>query len=644
MHYNTITLALCYALVRSDHYAHARVINTIPVSSSLVLDSGMANIEARAAGTAALAVPQKAPTSTSDEIDQQFASVSIELNCLNYYFGTPQEPNTFSLMMLEDLAANTGIYPDIRVGGSSADSLVMNPAQSWGIYPAIGPNYFDSLQVLPSNSSITFGLNMLMDNSSATVAIASSALSKVGNQIKSWEIGNEPDLYGWTEAQYMSVFNSMCQTVYSTILQAAGYAAKSFAGPSTATYKGFDFSQELQGLSMTYIQNWSVHQYLISKSGGGNITIDWLTHVATEARSYGAITQAATLKAQGIKLYVGETGTIDGLGTEGISNSMAAAVWTADYLFYLAASGIWRVYTHNQKWAWYSLWYPIQGAAQVRSPYYGYQMVTKALGGLTTPRVNSMGVLGAKGTTGYNIVSYGIYDGDELKSIAIMNMNWFYGVGERPLTQVPLQLTGFPSMPSLVSLEYLSGGTSDTTTGFSWAKKSWDTGSKVAVSPLSWQSDQLNVPVSGIFNVTVAAGEAVLISIGGTPQPTSSDSIQVSVPSSTPSRTTTMAGSPSGTQASQTLSGTVLVISPTTLSASLTSSVVRKPIVPTTISTKARQPLIVISTTSKARQPLVMTTPIVRTTVTTSVTSMMTVSPVATAAPSARVRVALVAI
>lgn len=178
-------------------------------------------VAAGAADVIEFTIPSAILDNVSQIINPHFAGFGIEFSNVYSFTGTPENPNTFSLNLLSNIQAVTGVGPCIRVGGNTQDYAVYNnsftdavigknpnPTLEPGLpdyYPfdglIYGPELFKALNKFPAGTQFIFGLNLAYNHPDYLEKItttASAALSALNDKLYSFEIGNEPDLYDST--------------------------------------------------------------------------------------------------------------------------------------------------------------------------------------------------------------------------------------------------------------------------------------------------------------------------------------------------------------------------------------------------------------------------------------------------------------
>jgi hypothetical protein len=189
--------------------------------SLAILQYGVDRVEA--ADVIAFTIPSTTLTNASQILDPRFAGFGIEFSNIFSFTGTAASPNTFSSNLLNNLKQLAGVSPCIRVGGNTQDYALYkesytgaqigrnsNPTVNSTIKGNVpfdndvyGPELFKALGTFPAGTNFIFGLNLAYDNSdymSQITGAAKAALSALNDNLYSFEIGNEPDLYSSTAA------------------------------------------------------------------------------------------------------------------------------------------------------------------------------------------------------------------------------------------------------------------------------------------------------------------------------------------------------------------------------------------------------------------------------------------------------------
>jgi len=241
------------------------------------------------------------PDGASDYLDPSYAGFGIEPSNL-FSFTGKEEPNQFTVKLLQNLADYSGAPPHIRLGGNTQDYMVFessNTNYGWTSNPdstaqgaiaadsmIIGPNYFAALERFPKDTPVTFGLNMAYmddDYEDKITALAQAAVDGMKNvKLYSFEIGNEPDLWlqnsfrsaPWDGKTYTSQWLDRAEVVYERVLKAANLPSSFFESPATASTIGttFEIAQLVDDGIMegrngdNFLATWNQHDYFYCMS------------------------------------------------------------------------------------------------------------------------------------------------------------------------------------------------------------------------------------------------------------------------------------------------------------------------------------------------------------------------------------------
>ena len=106
---------------------------------------------------------------TTPPLNPTLASFSIETAFFEEYLGNTSYPNTLSINLFQNIKDRTGIAPQIRIGGITADSTTWNPNQDVALYnyinasgalinTTLGPQFWNSVKLLPEGTQIVMTL------------------------------------------------------------------------------------------------------------------------------------------------------------------------------------------------------------------------------------------------------------------------------------------------------------------------------------------------------------------------------------------------------------------------------------------------------------------------------------------------------
>ncbi|KAF4534706.1 Glycoside hydrolase family 79 [Lasiodiplodia theobromae] len=490
-----------------------------------------------------------APPDDHNVVDASFQSYSIEFNYMLDYAGNNSHPNEYSIQMLENLGTLAGAYPYIRVGGTTQNRNVYYSNQTvalnqtftnpWDDQPSrlsTGPDWFESFQQFPKGTKYIYGLNFYegewgLNN---TVEQAIPAWLAMGDSLYAYEIGNEvngwasssrrPD--NWTIYDYISEWITYSEAVRDGIraqpghssdtpyFQGCAYVAPRAQHLANSTTWNVANTIRLGMGDSPMLRSVADHDYMGANCAGAPVPTlrdNLLDHHHMTSLAYWHEALGAQTSELGVPYALGETNSISCQGTAGVSDVFGAALWAVDYVLYIAGlKGLGRLYFHSGSVYRYAPWQPttINGTAPYAKPlYYGNLFAAQALGG-------SGGGSGGGGGVDLQVVSilnetrqtaYGVYEGAELRSVAVVNLEMFNSTQE----EEERVYTVF-KLPEDVDwdgaeVRRLTAPGVEVKTGVTYAGRSVDDDGKLA------GEEEVEAVKDG--EVRVGAGEAVLVTL-----------------------------------------------------------------------------------------------------------------------------------
>jgi Glycosyl hydrolase family 79 C-terminal beta domain len=364
-----------------------------------------------AAGAPAAAAKQPVVKRTvgsgSAPIPRSFAGFSIEYWSATDYFGAPGSPNARFIQLLRTLGKGGVGTPSIHLGGNSADETWWNPdgkPRPAGVLIDATPDYLSTFAPVAAQSGAQFFLGgnlAIADPANAVNFLQGAVAALPAGAIGAYEIGNEPDLYdrattfqvggktitriqhrppGYEIPQYLADLDS-----YIAPLNAArgpGWPPLAVGGFARHAW------QVRAGTVLDHVPNQNVgyfqaHAYPLNRcrypnppaarwrrqllAGPGTLPVARMTRLVRDVRARGAATRLSELNSSTCG------------GAPGVSDSFAAALWSADVLFGMAQAGVAGVNLHSWSGAWYS---PIDfsgGQTRVRPLLYGMLFFDRAV-------------------------------------------------------------------------------------------------------------------------------------------------------------------------------------------------------------------------------------------------------------------------
>jgi hypothetical protein len=184
---------------------------------------------------------------------------------------------------------------------------------------------------------VDLGLTLGHPDPAAAAAEASAARRLMGAGLATVELGNEPDLLGSVlprsdEAAYRAEAKA-----YETAI-AASSAGAQVSGPDTADAGRLASYAADEGSALVLLTQ---HFYPLTRCGGARPTIDQLLSPATvEAEAQLGATAVAAARALRVPVRLDETNSASCGGQDGVSNTLASALWIVEYLVTVAQRGV----------------------------------------------------------------------------------------------------------------------------------------------------------------------------------------------------------------------------------------------------------------------------------------------------------------
>lgn len=116
-----------------------------------------------------LSGPATPPSTASHHLHPALSSFSIETAFFISYIGNITNPNILTQNLLRNLAERTGVPPEVRIGGITADSTYWNASLDTALFnfidssgtlhnTTIGPDFYEATKLLPKGTKIIMDL------------------------------------------------------------------------------------------------------------------------------------------------------------------------------------------------------------------------------------------------------------------------------------------------------------------------------------------------------------------------------------------------------------------------------------------------------------------------------------------------------
>jgi hypothetical protein len=276
-----------------------------------------------------------------------YLGFSFEASVLESTLFDPARSNLPAL--LRDLGVG-----QLRFGGNSLDRVTawmpnpQAPLPPWA-HARVTVQDLARLGALSAATGwrVDLGLNLGHPDAAAAADEAAAAWRLLGAGLETVQIGNEPDLFagdpalkpgGYTYGDYVADVAS-----YRSALDAA-VPHLSLSGPDTAALGWLaPYVHDQSGLSFV-----THHLYALTRCGGRRPTIAQLLSSATRQRQLATVDAAVgAARPQGLPLRLDETNSASCGGQDGVSNTLASALWMVNYLLLAAQHGVAGVNVHG---------------------------------------------------------------------------------------------------------------------------------------------------------------------------------------------------------------------------------------------------------------------------------------------------------
>lgn len=270
------------------------------------------------------------------------------------FVGLSMEASVVDSKLLDPAASNLGALlrnlgsGRLRIGGNSLDRVTAwladpsQPLPAWA-RARVTPDDLSRLGALAAATRwrVDLGLGLGHSGPAAATTEAVAAARLVGPGLASVELGNEPDLFAGDPAiapggYPYDRYRAAVDTFRAALSEAEPDLA--FGGPDTAGTGWLVryVSDEHRGLSFV-----SQHFYPLSRCGGAQPTVAQLLSAQTTGKEVATIDAAlAAAQPQGLPVRLDETNSASCGGQDGVSNTMASALWALRYLLLAGQRGV----------------------------------------------------------------------------------------------------------------------------------------------------------------------------------------------------------------------------------------------------------------------------------------------------------------
>lgn len=538
----------CFVAIQRSVAMYSRYLSFVAGASILSL--------ATSQGTVSLVITAQPTPGASDLISPSFAGFGIEPSNL-FSFTGGREENVLTKNLIENLANYTGTPPHLRIGGNTQDYFIWDENHddySWALNPnevgqgafasdhmIIGPRYFEVLNRFPSNTPITFGLNLAYqedDYIEQITTMANQAVTRLTDvNLVSFEIGNEPDLYlengfrtgPWSGQVYTQQWLDRASAVWEQVLRPNNLPSKFFEPGTTASTIGTSFQIEnLDDFGITAIANdstesfvasWNQHDYYyyIGVSTYPITQYHFMTLSTTNDQFSAWVEQIRQAQNTGIPYALREMGVVGPIGLNQITDVFGAALWSLNFLLYAATLNITMVGMHMTDNSNASAWQPINMYGSdpfVRPNYYSFVAFDQLIGPTCQAQIGGYILHDAPEQYAGRSAAYSVYQDGTLASIVLINSNPA-NVSQANKPSLTFDLT----LPSQFAgedlyLAYLTNDGADAYHGTTFNGISYEESGNGLPTRVNDTEHRVKINNDGTVSINVRDTEAIIANIG----------------------------------------------------------------------------------------------------------------------------------
>jgi hypothetical protein len=277
------------------------------------------------------------PAQIVGSVPPRFVGLSFEKSHLTDSFFTPNNAPLIAFLNL--------LGPSVlRIGGNSVDTTSWDasapPTDAAVLGTTIGTADVDGLAGFLGATGWTsiYAVGLKTSTPAAAAAEATYVSSKLGALLLGFEVGNEIDLYGLSQAQAFANWEGEADAIRAAVPNAA------LTGPATA---GDGYIAPFAASESSRISLLTQHYY----RGDGESAASTLAELLTPDPNLSSMLQTMATAATGNNIADGfridECNSFYNHGASGVSNAFGSALWILDFLYTNALAGSTGVNLHG---------------------------------------------------------------------------------------------------------------------------------------------------------------------------------------------------------------------------------------------------------------------------------------------------------
>jgi hypothetical protein len=289
-----------------------------------------------------------APAGPAVTIGPHPIGLSIEYPLLAHDLGAGRCPSVAFVHALESLGS-----PPIRIGGDSQDAVAPAGTAAHAGVSDLPADFWSRVACLEreTRAPIIVGLNLASGDAGWAAELAASARTAIPSGLLSFELGNEPDIYGAPVRWWNG------QRLLSTAMPWATYLARARAVAAvlgtSSVLEGPDFAsgrwvRMLPELTTTlHLRTIDAHFYpLDACRNPAEATTAALLSRQIQTKIDERVRLARDARAERLPAVISETNSVSCGGVAGISDQPAAAVWAVRMILRALRAGFSSVRFH----------------------------------------------------------------------------------------------------------------------------------------------------------------------------------------------------------------------------------------------------------------------------------------------------------
>jgi hypothetical protein len=292
---------------------------------------------------------------------------------------------------------------------------------------------------------VIYGLDLRHGTPENAAAEAKYVAATLGDKLICFQIGNEPDMNhaeGSKERWTFEYYYPLWQQFHAAVIQAVPHAR--FAGPDIAKEYSWVTAMAAKKPDIEFL---SGHYYAEGPPANPKMTLEYLLRRGNDpAADEIGIVQAAT-KVLGKPFRMTEGNSCFHGGKPGVSDTVASALWSADYMLQVAQAGYIGVNLHG---GGNGLYTPIAGSLEegfsARPVYYG-MLLAERFAGSTFVNASLSAQAAAQNVTGFAAAA-----GHNAGTLA-----WKLAFFNKAPDPVSIQITGLPHTRSKANVTLMHG-------------------------------------------------------------------------------------------------------------------------------------------------------------------------------------------